>query len=321
MCIIVSKEKGVKLPNRDVLETCWNNNSDGAGISYVKDGSVYIKKGFMTFTAFSDALDRICAEIDVESTPMVLHFRITTHGGTKPENCHPFPISENAGLLRKIECRSDVAVAHNGIIYGMGDKNLSDTMEYIVTQMSYFHMSDRRFYDNKHLMKAIENAIGASKMAFLAKDGNIRYIGNFVTVDGVKYSNDSYMPRLSISKSYINTYGGNWYNWWNDDRYSNYDDGWEEYVPNKKKKEKTAYDVYVTVKWIDPGVAYLLTDDGVYESYGAFIDKQNNVYIHNFETDTAEEVVHGRAYKHNGGIFTYNECKEKTETVRVRRHI
>ena len=59
MCIIVSKEKGVKLPTKKILENCFNRNSDGAGFMYVKNNQVMIDKGYMTFEDFYKRLKEL----------------------------------------------------------------------------------------------------------------------------------------------------------------------------------------------------------------------------------------------------------------------
>ena len=86
MCIIAAKPAGVKLPERDVFRTMWDGNSDGAGFMYVENGHVKIEKGFMKYKNFTKALDKVAGRLDLTKTPMVFHFRITTHGGTKPES-------------------------------------------------------------------------------------------------------------------------------------------------------------------------------------------------------------------------------------------
>jgi hypothetical protein len=48
MCIAVYKRVGVKMPSDKILETCFENNSDGAGYMFAHGGKVNIKKGFMT---------------------------------------------------------------------------------------------------------------------------------------------------------------------------------------------------------------------------------------------------------------------------------
>ena len=52
MCILVIKPKGKEMPSKKILRNCWENNPDGAGMMYVKDGHVVIDKGYMEFSDF-----------------------------------------------------------------------------------------------------------------------------------------------------------------------------------------------------------------------------------------------------------------------------
>ena len=73
-------------------------------------GAVYIRKGFMTWDEFADGIN-FDALID---KACVFHFRFATHGSTSPGNCHPFPVGGN---LKRQKTRTDVAIAHNGIVH------------------------------------------------------------------------------------------------------------------------------------------------------------------------------------------------------------
>ena len=156
------------MPGNDTLRTMWNVNSDGAGFMYVEKGAVRIEKGFMKYKNFIKALEKVGARLDLTATPVVMHFRITTHGGTRPENTHPFPITESLGALKKLKSTTDVGVAHNGIIPITPRKGISDTMEYVLSQLAPLKKALPTFYKNKYAMQLIENAID-SKMAFLTK--------------------------------------------------------------------------------------------------------------------------------------------------------
>ena len=100
MCIIAIKPAGITMPATTTIENMWYNNRDGAGFMYATGGTVHIEKGFMKLKSLKTALKRLETSIDVVNTPIVLHFRITTHGGTAAENCHPFPVSEKLPLLQ-----------------------------------------------------------------------------------------------------------------------------------------------------------------------------------------------------------------------------
>lgn len=171
MCIIVVKPAGVKLPAMNTLENCWYNNNDGAGFMYATGGTVHIQKGFMTLKDFKTALNRLKKDIDVINTPMVLHFRITTHGGTSPGNTHPFPVSEKLPLLQMTKSKTSLGVAHNGMIdITPSKKDISDTMEYIINQLAPLYQLKKDFYRRPAGKKLVYNFI-KSKMVFLDAAG------------------------------------------------------------------------------------------------------------------------------------------------------
>lgn len=191
MCIIAAKPAGVKMPSRDTIRSMWYRNPDGAGFMFAADGKVRIEKGFMKLAEFESALDALRARYDLNALPLVLHFRITTHGGTRPENCHPFPITSSLKALQSRTSATCLGVAHNGIIPIATRKNVSDTMEYILSQLAPLREAVPDFIHSDPLKRMIKSAI-QSKMCFLNADGEIVTIGDFSTDEGVLYSNLSY---------------------------------------------------------------------------------------------------------------------------------
>lgn len=191
MCIIASKPAGIEMPRAQYIRNMFNNNDDGAGLMYAVNNKVHIAKGFMDYASFQNKLDDLDAVYGLKNLPLVMHFRITTHGGTNPENCHPFPIADSEGLLKKLRCKTDIGVAHNGVIEITPRKGISDTMEYIISQLAPLKKAAPLFYQNKWLLKMIYNAID-SKMVIMDSKGEVTYIGDFKEEDGIKYSNSSY---------------------------------------------------------------------------------------------------------------------------------
>ena len=198
MCIIAIKSKGIDLPSEEILQNMWRVNSDGAGFMYAKDGVVHIEKGFMTYERFYSAIRKLDEEYGLKNLPLIMHFRITTHGGTKPENTHPFPITDSIGVLKKIKVTAKLGVAHNGIINIRPRDGISDTMEYIASQLAPLSRAMPKFYKNADLMEMVSNAINGSRMAFMNGSGEIYTIGNFVEEGGMRYSNRSFETPASI---------------------------------------------------------------------------------------------------------------------------
>ena len=103
------------VPSKKTLKRCFDNNDDGAGFMYNASGKVYIKKGFATFQEFWKTLRKIREEYG-DNIPCVMHFRISTQAGNRPDCTHPFPLSSHMKDLRLLETTTDIGIAHNGII-------------------------------------------------------------------------------------------------------------------------------------------------------------------------------------------------------------
>lgn len=281
MCIIAAKPAGVAMPSRDTIRTMWDGNRDGAGLMYLDGGKVTIEKGFMTYKSFAKKLDQLEKRLDLTRTPVVMHFRITTHGGTKPENCHPFPITGSIGALKKLTSRTDIGVAHNGIIHIIPRSGISDTMEYIASQLAPLKRALPRFYENKNAMLLVKNAID-SKMAFLTKEGKIYTVGDFVTDNGVLYSNRSY---IKSSLRYRDL--GSW------NCYADFEDDWGD-------SPGIGYDDVKCLMWLDE-TDYLKSEDGsLIEGLDFLIDESGKVYEYDYNSDAAFLVEGMTAYTEAG---------------------
>lgn len=192
MCIIVYKPTTAKMPNKKTLIKCWNNNRDGAGYMFPSKGNVIIKKGFMKFNDFYKDLKADLKRYG-EFTPFVLHFRIQTQGGVNPQYTHPFPLSADMDDLRKTRVKTDIGIAHNGIIDLTSSKysytvTYSDTMKFITDYLTLI-IHDKNYYKDKDKLTLIERLI-ESKMAIMDGDGHTELIGDFVHDDGCYYSNN-----------------------------------------------------------------------------------------------------------------------------------
>jgi predicted glutamine amidotransferase len=187
MCVIAVKKKGIAMPSNDSIKAMWEANSDGAGFMYALDGQVFIKKGFMKLTDMTKAILSLEKNLmkkgtDLTNVPMVMHFRITTHGGTSAGNTHPFAITKNEKMLTETDVVTDLGLAHNGIIHSVDTTNaltLSDTMVYITDVLAPLKMLSNDFYKTTYGKELMENTIGYSKFAFLDKNGDVELVGDF----------------------------------------------------------------------------------------------------------------------------------------------
>ena len=291
MCIIAVKPSGVKMPNIKTIENCWYNNPDGAGFMYAKENNVYIEKGFMKLKSLKTALRGLEKKVDVTNTPIVLHFRITTHGGTSPSNTHPFPITEKLPLLQMTKSKAPLAVAHNGIIdIKLSRKDISDTMEYIMTQLAPLHQLKKDFYKHEAGRKLIYNAI-KSKMAIMDSNGYIATIGDFITgEDGLLYSNNSFKARTI------------YYKW----------DFWEDYSFRWYSSEEGKY-----LSWLTDDDGYIISNGDILEADCYLVDKKGNLYRYDLENDSAIP-IEGTLYNHSGKPI--NGFKEElAEYMRIKR--
>lgn len=160
MCIIVWKPDGIKLFDK-TIETCFANNPDGAGFTYVENGELHTSKGFFTVGAFTEAYR------PHETKPALLHFRIRTHGDYSPDNCHPF------------EVQNGVVFAHNGVISKMPlDEVQSDSMQFndlVLKKLATVYGPEVLF--DPLILNMMEGWIGFSKLVFLAKTGKVAIVG------------------------------------------------------------------------------------------------------------------------------------------------
>ena len=201
MCIIVGKKKGVDLPSKTTLENCFDNNSDGSGLAYVKNRKVVNEKGFMTIEALYKRLMELNKQFDLKNKALLMHFRITTHGGTSKGNCHPFPISNSRKKLKAtyLEC-GNVAFAHNKTVKICADekeKDMSDTQIFSRDYLYHIWKTNKCFYEDKNIRKIIQKMGGESRFCFLDNKEQIYTIGEFVEDNGVLYSNYSYSYNIN----------------------------------------------------------------------------------------------------------------------------
>lgn len=166
MCIAILNG-GKQLPKKK-LQNCWNNNDDGAGMLYLSDGVLVAEKfGNDSLVNSSKNFDKFYQRyVDIKSgmgdVPMLLHFRIATHGFTD-EFLHPFFVSPDLGLI------------HNGVITGFGSKDKSDTAEFTELLSSMPGMTTCEMLDIPFVEDAIYMYLGVSnKLVFLDSTGDFR---------------------------------------------------------------------------------------------------------------------------------------------------
>ena len=199
MCVIIAIPAGTEYPSDETLRACWNTNSDGAGFMYSDGKQVVIRKGFMKWEDFANAID---AEMIPKESAVVMHFRIATSGKVQPKCCHPFPISDEKEDLQATEIESRFGIAHNGVISGrFTTDGWSDTMDFVADVVTPLMRMNPGFMHNEHAIELLEGAC-RSKLAILDNAGDMVLVGEFTESDGVFYSNTNHLWRTSNWSSY-----------------------------------------------------------------------------------------------------------------------
>lgn len=219
MCIAIANYK--RTLSKKHLKNSWKNNDDGAGLLWVEKGKLKVYKQLTDFNAFYTKYIEIRSKI---KTPIILHFRIGTHGVKNEDNLHPFICSEEVGFV------------HNGIISGWGNAIISDTNEYNNVILSKL---PKGFEQNEASLYLIQESIGHSKLIFLNTRNEVSIVGEDLGhwVDDTWFSNESYKEinnyvwygNVKKDKNPTSTKltpREEEYNWWLED-----DKKWENHSP------------------------------------------------------------------------------------------
>lgn len=180
MCLLIATT-GSSRPSKKALRRAAVQNPDGFGYAVIGDGRIYTYRSM-------DAEETIKSYFEVRdefpNSNSIFHLRITTHGATNIDNCHPFRVND------------DVVLGHNGMLPIKEDKGRSDTRIFAEDWLPEFDLVD--LLDTEDGMKDLENFAGASKLAFLNTSSLLRQSLYIVNEElghwdnGVWYSNNSY---------------------------------------------------------------------------------------------------------------------------------
>jgi len=150
MCLAILKPANEHIIKRR-LRQGFQENPDGAGFMYVKNGQLKIDKGYFSFRSFYKAYRQ--AEQKCPDSNFVIHFRIATSGKISSKHCHPFLIN------------TTVAFVHNGIFAKLGNKVKSDTQHF---NNDYLRYMPPDFIHNKKSIRFLEKYCGwFNKLIFL----------------------------------------------------------------------------------------------------------------------------------------------------------
>jgi hypothetical protein len=188
MCVAIHKPVTLHITKWQ-LHMAYKSNPDGCGFAAIVDDKLIVKKGVWSFNQFWKHW------APYQDCQAIIHFRLATHGAVTDENCHPFSTE-------------DVAFIHNGIFTGMGSHITSDTQEMwdtVVAPLAHTH-ADVWFSD---AIKGIaREAFGSyNKVVLMHRDGRVATFGQGVEVDGVWWSNRSFLQPV---RKVVDTYWKEW---------------------------------------------------------------------------------------------------------------
>jgi len=202
MCVIICVENG-EFPSKETLKSAESLNSHGGAIAWLnKDGTKSYRKGIKASKMWK-LIQRQLAPNHV--TTAIIHFRIASVGGVKPQLCHPFEITEEVTLNMKAVKTTKELLFHNGtwneytdallgflkvqktpVQIPKGDYSDSRIMAYLAFQLGHTELN-----------KLVD---GWNKIAILTSEGIVKYGSGWVNHKGNSCSNDHFVEdRFSFS--------------------------------------------------------------------------------------------------------------------------
>lgn len=194
MCIAILAPAGKHITDEQI-ERCWDNNPHGAGFVYVLDGKFVFVKELLKKEKFKKLYHKHLNA--AKDSPMLIHFRVRTHGDISIPNTQPIQIDNNTAFI------------HNGVINCVPNhKNHSDTV-------MFSRMVLRRirpgFHNHQRILDMIDKVVGFSKLVFLGTDKTVGLVGEKMGDwdNGIWYSNRTHVTyREKKSPSNVVVVGG-----------------------------------------------------------------------------------------------------------------
>ena len=191
MCIAILNT--AEAIDEQILINCYEGNRDGQGLIYAENGQLKIYKT-LDLKEFLNTYYEVRKQI---KTPIVIHFRMATHGNIDLENCHPFKVNKN------------LAFVHNGIIANYGNGNYSDTYCYNEKRLKTLQ---NNFLKSRFIREFIAEEIGSyNKLIFMDNHSNYTIVNEEVGI----WENDNWYSNSGYK------YSSNY--WYTNDDTDNYD--------------------------------------------------------------------------------------------------
>jgi predicted glutamine amidotransferase len=180
MCLLIATIGNAR-PSKKALRRAAVNNPDGFGFAVITGDKIHTYRSM----DINDTIKQYFAVRDEHPTsPSIFHLRITTHGETNIDNCHPFRVNDN------------VVMGHNGMLPIKEEDGKSDTRIFAEEWLPEFDLED--LLDTEEGVQELEKFIGFSKLAFLNTSSLLKRSLYIINEDlghwdsGVWYSNNSY---------------------------------------------------------------------------------------------------------------------------------
>jgi hypothetical protein len=223
MCIAILNQSGII--SESIIRTCANNNPDGMGMAWIENGSIRTFKSMKEVEKLISLYQSIRADNEF---PIMLHFRIGTHGKKDISNVHPFHIGDN------------MVMCHNGIV---------DTPILHPDKSDTFHLS---LFLSK--LRTIENLIDVNSIEFLFTE---TFCGDYSKL--IFLDNDG---RFSIANEDL----GHWIGetWYSNRTYLSSD---SIDIGGRSYKKDRKFDSFVSDwKWDKDGsYSFSIEDDSIYD--------------------------------------------------------
>lgn len=196
MCLLAYAPNTVKPPFTDAeVRDIYNANPDGFGS--IMPGGAITKSLPVDKDDALDKYHRVLAKAN--GGPLVLHWRLATHGTETLANCHPFEVRCGRG-----RSRDTIYLAHNGVLdcKGLGLKtgDGTDTAAYIRAYLepvlTRYAAKEAIRALSSHLGQMIGAHIGHSKFALMDRAGDIAIVNESLGSmhNGTWISNTNWKP-------------------------------------------------------------------------------------------------------------------------------
>jgi len=198
MCVIAVSPVGEKVA-REVFERMWEANDDGFGMMYRAKGGVAIVKGIMDKEEAWRVYERL-----PRGVVHILHFRLATHGGVRPELTHPFVVDEGSPIV-KMGVVDKPVLAHNGIWQAharkRGELSLKGPVSDSRMLAAWLAKQAAGRPIGEVLRERYHDVVEAGRVVVMdPRVGEIYLVGDWIEEDGFLFSNTSYRgaPRLGV---------------------------------------------------------------------------------------------------------------------------